>query len=62
MRNLIMALLTPLSPPKNYSFSQRNFAQEYIDMKEEYERKQQQKPVYRLGVAKFDYPLSNSRR
>ncbi|CAN5264844.1 hypothetical protein BH10CYA1_BH10CYA1_36170 [soil metagenome] len=61
MRNLIMALLTPLSPPKNYSFSQRNFAQEYKDMKDDYVRKQQPKPIHQLGPAKFDYPLSNSR-
>lgn len=61
MRDLIMALLTPMSPPKNYSFAQRNFAQEYKDMKDEYVRKQQVKPVSSLGPAKFDYPLSNCR-
>lgn len=61
MKNLIMALLTPMSPPKNYSFAQRNFAQEYQDMKNEYVRKQQVKPAYSLGPAKFDYPLSNCR-
>ena len=61
MRDLIIALFTPMSPPKNYSFTQRNFAQEYQDMKNEYVRKQQQK-VYRAGgAAKFDYPMSNSR-
>ncbi|MBS1955029.1 MAG: hypothetical protein JST89_12655 [Cyanobacteria bacterium SZAS-4] len=61
MRDLIMALLTPMSPPKNYSFAQRNFAQEYKEMKDDYMRKQQVKPVASLGPAKFDYPLSGCR-
>jgi hypothetical protein len=61
MRDFLIALFTPMSPPKNYNFAQRNFAQEYQEMKEEYIRKQQQK-VYRAGgAAKFDYPLSGTR-
>lgn len=62
MRDLLIALFTPMSPPKNYSFSQRNFAQEYEAMKAEYMRKQQKQSVYRAGgAAKFEYPLSSSR-
>jgi hypothetical protein len=62
MRDFLIALFTPMSPPKNYSFAQRDFAQEYQEMKKEYNRKQQKQNVYRAGgAAKFDYPLSGSR-
>lgn len=62
MRDLLIALFTPMSPPKDYSLSQRNFAQEYEEMKAEYLSKQQKQAVYRAGgAAKFEYPLSSSR-
>ena len=60
MRDLIIALFTPMSAPKNYSFAERNFAQEYQDMKNEYVRKQQPKVYSAGGAAKFDYQVSNS--
>lgn len=62
MKNLIMVLFSPMSPPKNYSFSQRNFAQEYEQMRTEYQRKQE-RPSCSLNTRemKFDYPLSTSR-
>ncbi len=63
MRDFLIALFTPMSPPKNYNFSQRNFAQEYQEMKDEYIQKQQRKAVYRAGgSAKFEYSLSGSRK
>ena len=38
--SLLKALFTPIMPPKNYSFEQRNFETEYEEMKRQYLNKQ----------------------
>lgn len=56
MKNLIMALFSPINPPKNYRLSDRNFDQEYRDMKAAYEKQQQKGSAYdALRNQKFEY-------
>ncbi|HEY9678783.1 MAG TPA: hypothetical protein V6C76_12290 [Drouetiella sp.] len=56
MKKLIIALLTPLSPPKNYCFSERNFEDEYQQMKSAYEKRQTKKPQCAALInQKFEY-------
>jgi hypothetical protein len=59
-----MALLSPMSPPKDYSFAERNFDQEYQSMKADYERKQQQQQQQSFrpnGESKFDFSPTGSK-
>jgi hypothetical protein len=49
-----MALFSPISPPKNYSLADRNFDQEYRELKDAYLKKQRQLPGRTVSKAKFE--------
>jgi hypothetical protein len=60
-----MALFSPINPPQNYSFADRNFAQEYKESKDAYLKQQQQQQQFsasEISQAKFDFPLACSMR
>ncbi len=57
MKNWIMALFSPINPPQNYSFADRNFDQEYKVMKDAYLKKQRQFPERAVSKAKFEFSI-----